>query len=148
MVIFIVLALIIWRDIPHIFPSQNLISRNNYGYTYRELRVFDWDFIGTSTWLDNSEAGVVDELVSILDNLSLRRCNRPKDYSEYEISFVATYKAEETTTYTAPVFSIIFYENNIIGFKEEGKYKEKYYKILDKDFNIKGIIENLQGSQV
>lgn len=36
------------------------------------------------------------------------------------------------------------FENYVIGFKEEYTYREKYYKIQDKSFDIKKIIEELQ----
>lgn len=35
----------------------------------------------------------------------------------------------------------------IIGFNEEPNYRQKYYKILDKDFDIKKVIDGIQTSK-
>lgn len=72
-VISIVLAIIIWIGIPYLFPSKNLISKNNYEYTYRQARVIDLNSIDDSICIDNIEAGEVDKLISIIDDLSLKK---------------------------------------------------------------------------
>lgn len=69
-VISIVLAIIVWIEIPYLFPSKNLISKNNYDYTYRQARVLDLDSVDNSICIDNTEAGEVDRLISIIDDLS------------------------------------------------------------------------------
>lgn len=56
---------------------------------------------------------------------------------------MATYEEDEYTSFTTDVFSITFYEDNVIGFREQDQSKEKYYKIQDKKFDIKKIIEEL-----
>jgi len=143
-VIFIVLAIIVWIDIPYLFPSKNLISKNNYDYTYIQVRVLDLDSLDYSTRIDNTEDGNVDKLISIIDDLSFKKARRPKDWSEYSLNFIGTYKEDEYITYTTDVFFISFYEDNVIGFREKPVCKEKYYKIQDKGFDIKKIIEELE----
>jgi len=51
---------------------------------------------------------------------------------------------DEYTTYIEDVFSITFYDDNVIGFREQDQYWEKYCKIQDKDFDIKKIMEELK----
>lgn len=69
---------------------------------------------------------------------------RPNDWPTYDFTFIATYKGDEKSTYTEKVFSIKFYEDNVIGFQKKLQHKEKYYKIPNKEFDIKKIIEELQ----
>jgi hypothetical protein len=76
--------------------------------------------------------------------LSFEKTRRPKGWPTYELTFIATYKGDEKITYTEKVFSIKFYEDNVIGFQKKLQYKEKYYKIQNKEFDIKKIIEELQ----
>ena len=57
---------------------------------------------------------------------------------------MASYDEDEYTTYTKDVFSITFYDDNVIGFREQDQYWEKYYKIQDKDFDIRKIMEELK----
>jgi len=153
-VILIFFATIVWIDIPYIFPTKNLMSKTNYDYTYKQVRAFDYtyilenetdsDLLDNFTWIDNTKDGEVDKLVSIIDELSCKKARRPKDSSKYSLEFVASYDEDEYATYTEGVFYITFYGDNIIGFQEQGQYKEKYYKILDKDFDIKKIMEELK----
>ena len=143
-VIVFVLAIIVWIDIQYLFPSKNFISKNNYDYTYRQVRVQDLDSSDYSTRIDNTEDGKVDKLISIIDDLSFKKARRPKDWSDYSLNFIGTYKEDEYITYTKEVFFISFYEDNVIGFREKPEYKEKYYKIQDKEFDIRKIIEELQ----
>lgn len=146
MVIFIVITSIVLIVIPYKFSSKKLISRNNYDYTYIQLRVLDLDLdiMDDPIWINNTDAGEVDKLVGIIDDLSVKKTIRPMDWPNYGITFVATYKKDDGITYTEPTFTIRFYENYVIGFKEEYTYREKYYKIQDKSFDIKKIIEELQ----
>jgi len=153
-VILIFFATIVWIDIPYIFPTKNLMSKTNYDYTYKQVRAFDYtyilenetdsDLLDNFTWIDNTKDGEVDKLVSIIDELSCKKARRPKDSSKYSLEFVASYDEDEYATYTEGVFYITFYGDNIIGFQEQDQYKEKYYKILDKDFDIKKIMEELK----
>jgi len=143
-VIFIIFAIIVWIDIPYLFPSKSLISKKNYDYTYRQVRVQDLDSLDYSTRIDNTEDGKVDKLISIIDDLSFKKARRPKDWSEYSLNFIGSYKEDEYTTYTKDVFSITFYDDNVIGFREQEQYKVKYYKIQDKEFDIKKILEELK----
>jgi len=71
--------------------------------------------------------------------LSLKKTRIPKDQSEYSLNFIGTY-----ITYAKEVFSIRLYEDNVIGFKEKPESIGKYYKIQDKKFDIKKIIEELK----
>lgn len=54
------------------------------------------------------------------------------------------YRGKDGLTYTEPVFSITFYEDNVISFNEEPNYRKKFYKIQDKEFDIKGVIEEIE----
>ncbi|GAA0765315.1 hypothetical protein GCM10008908_01660 [Clostridium subterminale] len=76
--------------------------------------------------------------------MSCKKARRPKDWYKYSLEFIASYDEDEYTTYTEGVFSITFYDDNVIGFREQDQYKEKYYKIQDKDFDIKKIMELLK----
>jgi len=153
-VIFLIFAIIVWIDIPYVFPKNNLMSKTNYDYTYKQVRAFDYtymleneidsDLLDNFTWIDNNKDGEVDKLVSIIDELSYKKARRPKDSSKYSLEFVASYDEDEYTTYTEGVFYITFYDDNVIGFQEQDQHKEKYYKIQDKDFDIKKIMEELK----
>lgn len=143
-VISIVLAIIVWIRIPYLFPSKNLISKNDYDYTYRQAIDIDLDSIDGSICIDNIETDEVDKLISIIDDLSFKKTREPKGRSTYDLTFIATYKGDEKSTYTEQVFSIKFHEDNVIGFQKKIQYKEKYYKIRNKEFDIKKIIEELQ----
>jgi len=142
-VIFLIFAIIVWIDIPYVFPSKNLISKKNYDYTYRQVKIEDFDSIDFSAWIDNTEDGKVDKLISIIDDLSFKKTRIPKDQSEYSLNFIGTYKEDEYITYAKEVFSIRFYEDNVIGFQEKPESIGKYYKIQDKEFDIKKIIDEL-----
>lgn len=142
-VIFLIFAIIVWIDIPYVFPSKNLISKKNYDYTYKRVSAIDLNYVEGSIWIYNTEDGDVDKLISIIDELSFKKARRPKNWSEYRLNFMATYEEDEYTSFTTDVFSITFYEDNVIGFREQDQYKEKYYKIQDKEFDIKKIIEEL-----
>jgi len=143
-VIVIIFSIIVWIDIPYVFPSKNLISKKNYDYTYKQVSAIDLDFIDDSIWIYNTKDGEVDKLISIIDELSYKKARRPRGWSNYSLNFMASYKEDKYTTYTKDVFSITFYDDNVIGFREEVQYKEKYYKIQDKEFDIKKIIGELQ----
>ncbi len=153
-VIFIFFAIIVWIDIPYIFPKNNLISKNNYDYAYKQVNAYDSsytqeneidsDLIDYSTWIDNTENGKVDKLVSIIDELSYKKATRPKDSSKFRLNFMASYDEDEYTTYIKDVFSITFYDDKVIGFREQDQYWEKYYKIQNKDFDIKKVMKELK----
>uniref|UniRef100_UPI003217219C hypothetical protein n=1 Tax=Clostridium sp. UBA1353 TaxID=1946347 RepID=UPI003217219C len=147
-------AIIVWIDIPYIFPTNNLISKNNYDYTYKQVNACDYtyrqedeidsDLLDNFIRIDNTKDGEVDKLVSIIDELSYKKARRPKESSKYNLNFMASYDEDEYTTYTKDVFSITFYDDNVIGFQEQDQYKEKYYKIQDKDFDIWKIMTELK----
>jgi len=44
-VILIFFATIVWIDIPYIFPKNNLMSKTNYDYTYKQVRAFDYTYM-------------------------------------------------------------------------------------------------------
>ncbi|WP_346868483.1 hypothetical protein [Clostridium sp. UBA1353] len=152
--ILIFFAIIVWIDIPYIFPTNNLISKNNYDYTYKQVNACDYtyrqedeidsDLLDNFIRIDNTKDGEVDKLVSIIDELSYKKARRPKESSKYNLNFMASYDEDEYTTYTKDVFSITFYDDNVIGFQEQDQYKEKYYKIQDKDFDIRKVMEELK----
>jgi len=153
-VIFIFFAIIVWIDVPYIFPKNNLISKNNYDYTYKQVNACDYiytqedeidsDLLDNFTWIENTKDGEVDKLVRIIDELSYKKARRPKELSKYNLNFMASYDEDEYTTYTKDVFSITFYDDNVIGFQEQDQHKEKYYKIQDKDFDIRKVMEELK----
>lgn len=120
------------------------MSKTNYDYTYILENEIDSDLLDNLTWIDNTKDGEVDKLVSIIDELSCEKARMPKDRSKYSLEFIASYDEDEYTTYTEGVFSITFYDDNVIGFQEQDQHKEKYYKIQDKDFDIKKIMEELK----
>jgi len=140
---FFILAIIVWIAIPFGFQSNNLISRNNFEYSYKKAMVRDLDNLENSI-IDNTEAGKVDKLISVIDELSLKKTWKPNDWSNYSLSFTATYKEGETSTYTKEVFFISFYKDKVIGFKRKPQEKETYYKIQNEEFDIKKVIEELQ----
>ncbi len=43
-VIFIFFATIVWIDIPYIIPTNNLMSKTKYDYTYKQVRAFDYTY--------------------------------------------------------------------------------------------------------
>jgi len=153
-VIFIFFAIIVWIDIPYIFPTNNLMSKTNYDYTYKQVRAYDYtyileneidsDFLDNFIRIDNNKDGEVDKLVSIIDELSYKKARRPKDSSKFRLNFMASYDEDEYTTYIKDVFSITFYDDKVIGFREQDQYWEKYYKIQNKDFDIKKVMKELK----
>lgn len=143
-VVFVVLAIILWSVMPYIFSSNNLISKNQYDYSYKQLRVFDLSGFDDSIWIDNTEAGEVEQLISKIDKLSLKKTWKPMDSSSHRITVVGAYRGNDGPAYTEPVFSITFYEDNVISFNEEPNYREKFYQVQDKEFDIKGVIEEIQ----
>lgn len=143
-VIFILFAIIVWIVLPYVIASKNLISRNNYDYIYKQAKVLDLDNLENSISIDNAKAYKVDKLISTIDDLSLKKTRKPSDGSNYGISFVATYKEGKSSTYTQEVLFIRFYKDNVIGFQKKPHYKETYYKIQDKEFDIKKVIKELQ----
>jgi len=106
-VIFIFFATIVWIDIPYIFPTNNLMSKTNYDYTYKQVRAFDYtyilenetdsDLLDNFTWIDNTKDGEVDKLVSIIDELSYKKARRPKDWSKFRLNFMVSYDEDEYT---------------------------------------------------
>jgi hypothetical protein len=146
-VIFILLAMIVWIAVPYLFSSKNVISRNNYDYTYRQAKVLNLDNLENSISIDNAESGKVDKLISIINDLSLKKTMKPNDKANYNISFIATYKGGESSTFTQEVFSIRFYKDKVIGFQRKPQYKETYYKIQNEEFDIKKVIGKLQESK-
>lgn len=143
-VIFSLLAIIVWNAVPYLFSSKNLISRNNYDYSYRQAKLLDLDNSKNSICIDNAKSGKVDKLIRVVDGLSLKKAMKPSDEFNYTLCFVATYKKGKLSTYTEEVFSIRFYKNNVIAFQTDPQYKERYYKIQNKEFDIKKIIKELQ----
>lgn len=140
-VMLVILTVAILIGIPYIFTTTNLISKNSHNYTYEEAKIIDLEDIEESVSIKNDE-GKVDKLLKDIDELSIKKVKEPKEWSTYGISFVATYKKEEGSTYTEEVFFIRFYKDNVIGFKKAPK-KEVYYKIQDEEFNIKEVIGTL-----
>lgn len=129
---------------PYIFSSTKLISRNNYNYNYISATILDLDSINKFIEIDNTQNNNVDELINLVDNWSVRRTLKPKSIYNYTIGFTATYSENDRSTYTKHVFTLKFYENNVIGFYEDSNYKERYFKVEDKEFDIEKIIETLQ----
>jgi len=43
--ILIFFAIIVWIDIPYIFPTNNLMSKTNYDYTYKQVRAFYYTYM-------------------------------------------------------------------------------------------------------
>ena len=136
-----ILTVAIFIVIPYLFTTTNLISKNSHNYTYEEAKIIDLENIEELVSIKNDE-GKVDKLLKDIDELSTKKVKEPKEWSTYGISFVATYKKEEGSTYTEEVFFIRFYKDNVIGFKK-GPKKEIYYKIQGKEFNIKEVIGTL-----
>lgn len=139
----LVLAIAVWILIPFILQSKNLISRNNFDYSYKQAAIIDYDNLDNSLHIDNGESGKVDKLISIIDRLSIKKTIKPKDFSNYSLSFIATFKEDGNSTYTKEVFSIRFYKDKVIGFKRKPQEKEIYYKFKSEEFDIKKVIEEL-----
>ncbi len=43
--ILIFFATIVWIDMPYIFPKNNLMSKTNNDYTYKQVRAYDYTYI-------------------------------------------------------------------------------------------------------
>jgi len=142
--IFIFLAIVVSITMPYLFSSKNLISKNDYDYMYKQVHVVDFDNLLNPIDIDNTETGKVDKLISVIDGLALKKAMKPNDFSNYGLSFIATYRENETSIYTKEVFYISFYKDNVIGFKKKPKYTETYYKIQNKEFDIKKVIEEFK----
>lgn len=141
--IFIFIAIIVSITMPYLFNSKNLISKNNYDYMYKQVYVVNFDNLLNPIYIDNDKTNKVNKLISVIDGLDLKKAMQPNDFSNYGLSFIATYKENETSTYTKEVFYISFYKDNVIGFKNNSKYKETYYKVQNEKFDIKKAIEEL-----
>lgn len=139
----LVLAIAVWIITPFILQSKNLISRNNFDYSYKQAAIIDYDNLDNSLHIDNGESGKVDKLIRIIDRLSIKKTIKPKDFSNYSLSFIATFKEDGNSTYTKEVFSIRFYKDKVIGFKRKPQEKEIYFKIKSEEFDIKKVIEEL-----
>lgn len=141
--IFIFIAIIVSITMPYLFNSKNLISKNNYDYMYKQVYVVDFDNLLNPIYIDNNKTTKVNKLISVIDGLDLKKAMKPNNSYNYGLSFIATYKENETSTYTKEVFYISFYKDNVIGFKNNSKYKEAYYKVQNEKFDIKKAIEEL-----
>ena len=142
--VFIILISVAIIARPYIFSSRKLISRNNYNYNYIRATALDLDSINNFIEIDNTQNSNVDALMNLIDDLSVKRTLKPKSIYDYMITFTASYSENDRSTYTKDVFTLEFYKNNVIGFYENSNYREQYFKIEDKEFDIEKIIENLQ----
>lgn len=140
--IIIIITIVLVIANPYIFKSNNLISKNKYDYEYVQLETLDLE--GGLDWLDDTDVGPIDKLVHIIDDLSVKKAIKSSNKFKYSITFIATYEEDKKIQYTKPVFTLNFYDNNVIGFKKEPGYREQYYKVQNKEFNIKEVMEQLQ----
>lgn len=138
-----VIIVIVWIDLPYIFSSENLISKNNYSCTYVEAKVINFEN-GKNTKVEN-KAGEVDKIVEALDKLTVKKTRMPEEFYRYFVTFTATEKITESETKTDTVFTIYFYDDGVIGFQEKLNQRIKYYKIKKDPKEVENLIEDLSG---
>lgn len=138
-----VIIVIVWIDLPYIFSSENLISKNNYSCTYVEANVINFE-TGKNTKVEN-KAGNVDKIVEALDNLKVKKTRMPKEINRYFVTFTEAEKKTESETKTDTVFTVYFYDDGVIGFQDKLNQRIKYYKIKKDPKEVENLIEELSG---
>ncbi|MEG2290467.1 MAG: hypothetical protein RR891_09405 [Clostridium sp.] len=147
--IFIVLgfSLMLWAVMPFIITSKNLITKNFADCAYIKLNVCDSESIGNVKYIQNTNKEDIGKLINAIDDLSYKRISKTEKANKYMLSFTGTYEEKEEVTITKNIFIINFYEDNIIGLQKTDGSKSIFYKILDKDFDIKKLIESLPATE-
>lgn len=156
-VIIMALGFIIWMDLPYLIKTSNIISNQKVEYTYRDILIVDYSLIDDYGDFENLDymKSIVDEMkiksiIDKVDKLQLRRTKR-RGSRDKHISFTASYSPEEKVTYTESVFSIYFEVSdkgdNILVF-DPARDRAKYYKILDKDFDLETFFKELKGEDI
>lgn len=156
-VIIVILSFIIWMDLPYLIKTSNIISNQKMDYTYKNILIIDESLIDDYDDFENLEymKSIVDEMkiksiIDKVDNLQLRRTKLRGNRDKY-ISFTASYSPKERVTYTEDVFSIYFEisdkGDNILVFTP-ARHRTKYYKILDKDFDLDVFFKELRGKEI
>ena len=140
-----VIIVIVWIDLPYIFSSENLISKNNYSCTYVEANVINFE-TGKNTKVEN-KAGNVDKIVEALDNLKVKKTRMPKEINRYFVTFTEAEKKTESETKTDTVFTVYFYDDGVIGFQDKLNQRIKYYKIKKDPKEVENLIEELSGME-
>lgn len=92
----------------------------------------------------------IKSIINKIDSMELRRTKK-RGNGDKHLSFVASYSPQERVTYTDTAFSIYFEVSdkgdNILIFAPK-MYREKYYKILDKDFDIEAFFKEIRGEEI
>ncbi|MEG0306672.1 MAG: hypothetical protein RR636_01930 [Clostridium sp.] len=147
--IFIVLglSLMLWAVMPFIITSKNLIAKNFDDCSYIKLNVCDSESIGNVKYIQNTNKEDIGKLINAIDDLSYKRISKTEEANKYMLSFTGTYEEKEEVTITKNIFIINFYADNIIGLQKTDGSKSIFYKILDKDFDIKKLIESLPATE-
>lgn len=156
-VIIVALGFIIWMDLPYLIKTSNIISNQKVEYTYKKILIIDESLIDDYDDFENLDymKSIVDEMkiksiIDKVDKLQLRRTKRRGNRDKH-ISFTASYSPEEKVTYTEGVFSIYFEVSdkgdNILVF-DPAMDRAKYYKILDKDFDLETFFKELKGEDI
>lgn len=142
-VMFLVLGVLILYIKPFVITSNNLITDNVQECIYREAKLIKYKKPEEVITIKNSEGERVDKLINIIDNLKVKRISAPKGSPIYLLDFTGTYKDKEGRSITETIEWIECYKENIIGFYKNYNSTPVFYKIQDKDFNMKKCIEEI-----
>lgn len=156
-VIILILGFVVWWDLPYIIKISNIISNQEMEYTYEGIYVTDFSLISDYDdyedlkyfrFIDNEIE--MKSIIDKIDSLQLRRTKK-RGNGDKHLSFIASYSPKERVTYTEDVFSIYFEVSdkgeNILIFGPK-MYKDKYYRILNNDFDLEAFFKELMGEEI
>ncbi|MDU4890209.1 MAG: hypothetical protein E6344_09475 [Clostridium sp.] len=143
-IIVVSISFIIWRDIPYLVTTRNVISSKDIDYAYENISIYNFnDADGEHFQIEGEEN--IEDIIKKIDGLKLRRIKSYGGWG-YSINFHGTYHMEERVTYTGIMYRIVVGETKdgyTLTYYPHETSKERTYKILDKEFDVDKFMEEI-----
>ena len=144
-IIVVSISFIIWRDIPQLVTTRNVISSKDIDYVYERISIYNYKDVDEEEFFQIEGEKNIEDVIKKIDGLKLRRIKGDRG-RDYVIDFYGTYHMEERVTYTGIMYSIVIGETKdgyTVTYHPHENSKKITYKILDKDFDVDKFMEEI-----
>lgn len=149
-IIIVSFCFILWRDIPYLQTTSNVISGQNIDCVYEYISIYNYKDIDEEEFFQIEGEKKLEDIIKKIDGLKLRRI-KDSFGRDYSINFHGTYYMKERVTYTGIMYRIVIGETKegyTLSYKSYESSKNRTYKILDKDFNAEKFMEEIMGKKL
>lgn len=144
-IIIVSIGFIIWRDIPYLVTTRNVISSEDIDYVYERISIYNYKDVDEEEFFQIEGEENIEDIIKKIDGLKLRRIKSYGGWG-YSINFHGTYHMEERVTYTGIMYRIVVGETKdgyTLTYYPHETSKERTYKILDKEFDVDKFMEEI-----